>query len=105
VRIAEGAVRKRVERGHLKAERTPDGRLLVYHYASATAHDSERARVHDTSRDDTTARIAELEDQIGFLREQLAVECQAHGEARRPGEDAACNRSATRAARIGCNAL
>src|SRR5215216_4893793 len=34
--ISEGAVRKRVERGKLSAERTPDGRLLVFLDAATT---------------------------------------------------------------------
>src|SRR5215204_3572863 len=68
--ISEGAVRKRVERGKLSAERTPDGRLLVF--LDATTTDATRDTTHDRprpSRDDRYTRS--LEDQVEYLRRQL----------------------------------
>jgi excisionase family DNA binding protein len=72
--ITEGAVRKRVERGKLTAERTPDGRLIV-NLAAPAATDTTSA-THDTthdrprqSRGDRYTRS--LEDQVAYLRQQL----------------------------------
>src|SRR5215204_6685026 len=68
--ISEGAVRKRVERGKLSAERTPDGRLLVF--LDATTTDATRDTTHDRprlSRGDRYTRS--LEDQVEYLRGQL----------------------------------
>jgi len=68
--ISEGAVRKRVERGKLSAERTPDGRLLVF--LDATTTDATRDTTHDRprlSRGDRYTRS--LEDQVEYLRQQL----------------------------------
>lgn len=78
--ISEGAVRKRVERGKLPAEHTPDGRLIVYLDTSATTRD----RVRDKSQDVTTERyVTSLEDQVEYLRQQLAEERDANRENRR----------------------
>jgi excisionase family DNA binding protein len=79
--ISEGAVRKRVERKQLQAERTPNGRLLVYLDTSAT---NARDHVRDQSRDITTERyVMSLEDQVEYLRAQLADERAARTEERR----------------------
>ena len=79
--ISEGAVRKRVERGKLQAEHTPDGRLVVYLDTSATARD----HVRDESYDNVTTEqyIRSLEDQVGYLRQQLDAEREARTEERR----------------------
>src|SRR5215212_5431758 len=68
--ISEGAVRKRVERGKLSAERTPDGRLLVFLDAATTdaTHDTTHDRLRP-SRGDRYTRS--LEDQVEYLRRQL----------------------------------
>ncbi len=63
--ITEGAVRKRVERGKLEAEHTPDGRLIVY-LDSATDTTRDRPR---QSRGDRYTQS--LEDQVEYLRLQL----------------------------------
>jgi excisionase family DNA binding protein len=72
--ITEGAVRKRVERGKLAAERTTDGRLVVYLDATTTTttRDTTRDTTHDRpqqSRGDRYTRS--LEDQVEYLRRQL----------------------------------
>jgi excisionase family DNA binding protein len=77
--ISEGAVRKRVERGKLQAEHTADGRLIVYLDKNTTVHD----RVHDESHDITTERyVRSLEDQVEYLRQQLADERAARTQER-----------------------
>src|SRR5215211_5998621 len=70
LRITEGAVRKRVERGKLAAERTTDGRLVVYLDATTTntTHDTTHDRPRQ-SRGDRYTRS--LEDQVEYLRRQL----------------------------------
>jgi hypothetical protein len=78
--ISEGAVRKRVERGKLDAETGPDGRLIVYLDSDTT----------DTTHDTTTKRprlsrdryTRSLEDQVEYLRRQLAQEQTASAELR-----------------------
>ena len=78
--ISEGAVRKRVERGKLQAEHTPDGRLIVYLVTRATSRD----RVRDTTQDTTTERyVRSLEDQVEYLRSQLNQERTSSAELRR----------------------
>ena len=68
--ISEGAVRKRVERGKLSAERTPDGRLLVF--LDATTTDATRDTTHDRPRPSRGDRYTRsLEDQVEYLRRQL----------------------------------
>src|SRR5215213_9336895 len=68
--ISEGAVRKRVERGKLSAERTPDGRLLVF--LGATTTDATHDTTHDRLRPSRGDRYTRsLEDQVEYLRRQL----------------------------------
>jgi len=85
--ITEGAVRKRVERGKLAAERTSDGRLVVYLEGGAgdtTATDTTRDRPRqsrDERHEDRYTRS--LEEQIAYLRSQLEQERAARTEERR----------------------
>ena len=68
--ITEGAVRKRVERGKLVAERTTDGRLVVY--LDATTTNTTRDTTHDRPRQSRGDRYTRsLEDQVEYLRRQL----------------------------------
>jgi len=68
--ITEGAVRKRVERGKLAAERTTDGRLVVY--LDATTTNTTRDTTHDRPRQSRGDRYTRsLEDQVEYLRRQL----------------------------------
>jgi excisionase family DNA binding protein len=69
--ITEGAVRKRVERGKLAAKRTTDGRLVVY--LDATTTNTTRDTTHDRPRQSRGDRYTRsLEDQVEYLRRQLA---------------------------------
>ena len=82
--ITESAVRKRVERGKMKADHTPDGRLVVYFEgvnSDATATDTPRdspRRSHDTPADRYTRS---LEDQVKYLRGQLEEERESRRRA------------------------
>ena len=58
--ISESAVRKRVKRGSLEHERTPEGRLVVYLDSAATSATS-RERALDESRDVISALTRPLD--------------------------------------------
>src|SRR5215212_877524 len=76
--ISESAVRKRVKRGKLEHERTPDGRLLVYLNSAATSA-TGRERVLDESHDAKTERyVRGLEDRVEHLRNELDQEREAN---------------------------
>jgi len=66
--LSVDAVRKRVKRGTLESERGPDGKVYVFIDAD---QESGAPRSHDTDR------------LIATLQEQLALEREAHAEARR----------------------
>jgi hypothetical protein len=78
--ITEGAVRKRVERRRLAAERTADGRLIVYLGRDTTTTDTTRDRPRP-SRGDRYTRG--LEAEVEYLRRQLDQEREARTEERR----------------------
>jgi transposase-like protein len=79
--ISEGAVRKRVERGKLRAEHDAAGRLIVYLEGGAgDTTDTTRDRPRQ-SRDDRYT--ISLEDQVAYLRGQLDQERTASAELRR----------------------
>ena len=83
--ITEGAVRKRAERGKLAAERTRDGRLLVYLERDTTATDTTRDSPRQ-SRDPSEGAdryTRSLEEQVQYLRAQLEQEQEARTEERR----------------------
>jgi hypothetical protein len=80
--ITEGAVRKRVERGKLTAERRPDGRLIVYLDSDTT--DATHDATHDKPRQSRSDRYTRsLEEQVEYLRGQLDQERQARTEEKR----------------------
>ena len=80
--ISESAVRKRVKRGRLEHERTPNGRLIVYLNSAATSA-TGRDRVLDESHDTSTERyIRGLEDRVEHLRNELDQEREANRENR-----------------------
>jgi hypothetical protein len=62
--ITESAVRKRVQRGLLKHDKEPDGRLYVY----LDTRDTSRDEVRDSSYDMLVRR---LENENEFLRREL----------------------------------
>jgi hypothetical protein len=82
--ISESAVRKRVERGRLKHEHTPDGRLIVYRDITATTRDHVRNESRDLRVTTATERyVGSLEDQVKYLRRQPDQERDANRENRR----------------------
>jgi signal peptidase I len=81
--ISESAVRKRVKRGRLEHERTPDGRLIVYLNSAATS-ETGRERTFDESLAARTERyVRGLEDRVEYLRNELDHEREANRENKR----------------------
>ncbi len=69
--VKEDAIRKRIQRGTLPHEKTVEGRVFVWvEAAQDTAQDTTEDAYQDAaSRDEL---VAELRDQVHFLREELA---------------------------------
>ena len=74
--ISVEAVRKRIERGQLQHERA-DNRVYVYLDGDQTESG------HDVEGEGTEALVESLQDQVSYLREQLAAERRANDENRR----------------------
>lgn len=74
--ISQDAVYKRVERNKIRHERDQDGRLYIFVDSSETGR-----RKSTDGRTDTY--IASLEDQVGYMRNQLEAEREASAELRR----------------------
>jgi hypothetical protein len=68
--LSASAVRKRVERGTLQADKDGDGRVYVY---LDTATETRRETVRDTSHDTpyAAALVEQLRDENRFLRAEL----------------------------------
>ncbi|MDP8951782.1 MAG: hypothetical protein M3N18_06035 [Actinomycetota bacterium] len=82
--ISEGAVRKRVERGKMRAERDDAGRLIVYLDSDTTATDTTRDRPRPSRDQGESDRYTRsLEDQVEHLRRQLEEAHAANRENRR----------------------
>jgi hypothetical protein len=84
--ITEGAVRKRVERGKLAAERATDGRLIVHldsdTTATATTRDrTRRSRTADTVSASREDLVDELRDRVSYLERQVEEEREARRRA------------------------
>jgi hypothetical protein len=79
--VSESAVRKRVERGTLRSDKSADGRRYVYLDMGADTVADEGADTSATGERD--ALISELRAHNDTLREQLEAERQGHAEARR----------------------
>jgi hypothetical protein len=77
--ISAEAVRMRIRRGTLPSERV-GGSVHVLLDADQTRRDAER---NDDVTTDRTERIADLKDQLGYLRGQLDAEREANRENRR----------------------
>ena len=81
--ISESAVRKRVKRGTLEYERTPDGRLIVYLNSAATSA-TGRDQMLDGSYDVRSEHyVRDLEDRVEDLRNELDQEREANRENKR----------------------
>jgi hypothetical protein len=90
--MSRDAVRMRVRRGSLASEKGEDGRVYVFvepdqvraqdaaqHHADHAGH----AYPQPEGRQHADSLVEELRDQVGYLREQLRREQDAHAEARR----------------------
>jgi hypothetical protein len=64
--VSASAIRKRVERGSMAADKDDDGRLFVY----VDTEETRRATVRDTSRD-TAELLAQLRDENAFLHREI----------------------------------
>ena len=78
--ISESAVRRRVKRGKVEHERTPNGRLIVYLDSAATSV-TGRDRVSEKSHNAPTERyVRGPEDRVEHLRNELDREREANRE-------------------------
>jgi excisionase family DNA binding protein len=67
--ISEGAIRQRIHRGSLEAEKDDTGRV----YVSLTPEDTQNNGVNTAETDDSvTELVHELRDRIRFLEDELA---------------------------------
>jgi excisionase family DNA binding protein len=79
--VKEDAIRKRIQRGSLRHERTEEGRVYVWvDVAQDATQDTAEDAYRDTAQD---ALLGAKDETIATLREQLQAERQAHAEARR----------------------
>src|SRR5215204_6800788 len=87
--LTEGAVRQRLKRGTLPFEKAEDGSVYVLLHRTHARTDADNTRTNTDSTNDNTADqvfsplVESLEDQVQFLREQLAAEREANRENRR----------------------
>jgi excisionase family DNA binding protein len=75
--VKEDAIRKRIQRGTLRHEKTEEGRVFVW---VDTTQDTAEDTAQDTAQD---ALLDAKEETIATLREQLAAERRANEENRR----------------------
>jgi len=79
--VKEDAIRKRIQRGSLRHEKTEEGRVYVWvDVAQDATQDTAEDAYRDTAQD---ALLGAKDETIATLREQLQAERQAHAEARR----------------------
>jgi excisionase family DNA binding protein len=83
--VKEDAIRKRIQRGTLRHEKTEEGRVFVW---VDTTQDTAQATTEDAYQDtyrtlSATEFIQEMRGRIEDLREQLASERRANEENRR----------------------
>ena len=79
--ISSDAVRKRAKRGTIPYETGVDGKLYVW-VDEASPGETDDYPDEPTDRDQGDL-VAELRDQVAFLRRELEAERNAHAEARR----------------------
>src|SRR5215210_6055340 len=79
LRIEQGSVKKRIQRGKLRSEKDTQGRIWVYLDGSETVHDESG----DKSETVWDGQLDDLREQIRYLREQLDREREARTEERR----------------------
>jgi len=79
--VKEDAIRKRIQRGTLRHEKTPEGRVFVWVGAAQDAtQDTAQDRYRDASQD---ALLTAKDETIAALREQLAQANERDRENRR----------------------
>src|SRR5215208_7846614 len=79
--VKEDAIRKRIQRGTLKHEKTREGRVFVWvHTAQDTTEDTTQAAYQDASQD---VLLSAKDETIAALREQLAQANERDRENRR----------------------
>lgn len=77
--ITEGAVRKRIQRGSISYDKDEDGRVYVY---LDTYEDMSQDATSHSHSDAAPAELVDvLQDQVLYLREQLAEEREARRRA------------------------
>jgi excisionase family DNA binding protein len=79
--VKDDAIRKRIQRGTLRHEKTPEGRVFVWVDAASDAtQDTAQDRYRDASQD---ALLTAKDETIAALREQLAQANERDRENRR----------------------
>jgi signal peptidase I len=81
--ISESAVRKRVKRGTLDHERTPEGRLFVYPDGAASSKTGRERAIDESLAARTERYVRGLEDRVERLRDELDQERGANRENKR----------------------
>ena len=76
--VKEDAVRKRIQRGSMRHEKTEDGRVYVWVDATYDRPETYRDKYRDTAQDE---RIEDLREQVAYLRRQLDEEREARRRA------------------------
>ncbi len=80
--VKEDAVRKRIQRGSMRHEKTEDGRVYVWVDATQDTTQDEpdpsRDEYQDTAQDE---RVEDLREQVAYLRRQLDEEREARRRA------------------------
>jgi hypothetical protein len=79
--IKEESVRKRVSRGKLRADKDPDGRLLVYVDGTQTVRDEYGDKSHSESQIHRDTLVEQLRDRISYLERQVGEERESRRRA------------------------
>jgi hypothetical protein len=100
VRVTQGAIRKRVQRGTIPRDKDSEGRIYVYVNPSDTSPEAGKDRPRDTVTGQSCNEVLEAyKEQVEFLREELErketllvfltqriPELEVHSESRGPSE-------------------
>ena len=80
--VKEDAVRKRIQRGSMRHEKTEDGRVYVWvdaaHDTAQDEPETSRDEYRDAAQDE---RVEDLREQVAYLRRQLDEEREARRRA------------------------
>ena len=99
VRVTQGAIRKRVQRGTIPRDKDSEGRIYVYVNPSDTSPEAGKDRPRDTVTGRSCDEVLEAyKEQVEFLRQELErketllmltqriPELEVHSESRGPSE-------------------